>query len=143
MNEKFRQMFPLGEKNEALAKYFTGQSYLASLAADGDVNANNVTFEPGCRNHWHTHRGSRQLLICTAGEGWYQEEGKPAQRLKAGDVVDIPTDLKHWHGATRDSWFSHISVIVIRKDASTDWHEPVDDAHYNALHDEQQAVRPT
>ncbi|TCP95988.1 quercetin dioxygenase-like cupin family protein [Cricetibacter osteomyelitidis] len=131
-NTVFKQMFPQGEFNEAYDQYFTGRSYLAPLS-NGDVNAHNVTFEPGCRNFWHIHHGTQQLLICTAGEGWYQEEGKPAQRLKAGDVVNIPAEVKHWHGATKDSWFSHIAIMVPKAGASNEWAGEVTDEHYNAL----------
>lgn len=133
MNSKpFQQMFPTGEKNEAYAQYFTGQSYLAPLAA-ADANVTNVTFEPGCRNHWHIHHGAGQVLICTAGEGWYQEAGQPARRLKAGDVVNIPAGMKHWHGAAKECWFSHISVTVPKEGASNEWLEPVSDEEYLAL----------
>ena len=96
----------------------------------------NVTFEPGCRNHWHIHHASKgggQILICTAGEGWYQEEGKPAQSLTPGTVVVIPSETKHWHGAKKDSWFSHISVEVPGEDTSTEWLEAVDVDAYQAL----------
>lgn len=132
---EFKQLFPLGEKNDAYAAYFTGQSYLQSLSA-GDVSASNVTFEPGCRNNWHIHRVARQLLLCTAGEGWYQEEGKPAQRLRPGDVVDIPVDVKHWHGAARNSWFSHVAITVPLEGSTTEWFEAVTDAEYNNLPEE-------
>ena len=132
-NEKFKQMFSLGEKNDAYAQYFTGQSYLAVLATGGDANVVNVTFEPGCRNHWHIHHGSHQILICTAGEGWYQEEGKSAQRMRPGDVVDIACDVKHWHGATSDSWFSDLSVSVPKEGSSNEWCEPVSDEEYARL----------
>ena len=96
----------------------------------------NVTFEPGCRNHWHIHHASKgggQILICTAGEGWYQEEGKPAQSLTPGTVVVIPSETKHWHGAKKDSWFSHISIEVPGEDTSTEWLEAVDVDAYQAL----------
>lgn len=127
------QMFPLGEKNDAYAQYFIGQSYLAPLLNNDDVAAFNVTFEPRCRNNWHIHHGAGQQLICTAGEGWYQQEGKPAQRLKAGDVVDIPAEVKHWHGAAKDSWFSHIAIAVKKPNTSNEWFEAVSDAEYDKL----------
>lgn len=107
-------VFPTGEKNTAYTKYFIGQSYLYPLSTE-QVHISNVTFEPGCRNNWHVHtakKGGGQILICTAGEGWYQEWGQPARRLKPGDVVNIPTGVKHWHGATKDSWFQHIAISV-------------------------------
>lgn len=96
----------------------------------------NVTFEPGCRNNWHIHHASKgrgQILLCTAGSGWYQEEGKTAQSLKPGDVVVIPANVKHWHGAKKDSWFSHIAVEVPGENASAKWCEPVDDETYANL----------
>lgn len=129
---EFQQIFPFGDKNDAYAQYFIGQSYLKPLAT-GEMNAANVTFEPGCRNNWHIHRGSGQLLLCTAGHGWYQEEGKPARRLGPGDVVNIPADVKHWHGAAADEWFSHVAVSVPSEQASTDWLEPVSEDAYSKL----------
>ncbi len=128
----FKQMFPLGEENTAYTRYFIGKSYLAPLA-DGDAGVVNVTFEPGCRNNWHIHHGAGQILVCTAGEGWYQEAGRPARRLRAGDVVDIPAGAKHWHGAAKDRWFSHLSVTVPKEGASTEWLEAVSDEEYVVL----------
>ncbi len=128
----FRQPFPLGEKNEAYAQFFTGQSYLAVLTLEG-VPSFNVTFEPGCRNNWHIHHQGGQVLFCTAGEGWYQEKGKPAQKLKTGDVVNIPAGVSHWHGATKDSWFAHIAISVPAEGATNEWLEPVTDEEYNCL----------
>ena len=133
-NFKSGAPFEIGEKNPYGA-YFTGQSYLTMLATDKDLAASNVTFEPGCRNNWHIHHGRNQILLCVAGEGWYQEEDKPAQKLKPGDVVNIPTEVKHWHGATKDSWFSHIVPMVMDKEAGVTWLEPVSDEQYNALED--------
>ena len=128
----FEQIFPLGEKNEAYAQYFVGQSYLAPLTSDG-VSTNNVTFEPGCRNNWHIHHKGGQILLCTAGTGWFQEEGKPAQVLKPGDVVNIAPGVKHWHGASKDSWFSHVAIAVPAEGASNEWLEPVSDEDYSRL----------
>ena len=107
-------IFPVGEKNDAYAQYFVGQSYLKVLAAHPDlsVNVGNVTFEPGCRNNWHIHRGGFQILLVTGGEGWYQEDGKPAQPLKAGDVIITHDGVKHWHGAAKDSWFEHLAITA-------------------------------
>ena len=96
----------------------------------------NVTFEPGCRNNWHVHHASKdggQILICTADEGWYQEEGKDAVDLKPGTVIVIPPNVKHWHGAKSESWFFHIAVKIPGEDASTDWCEPVADEAYEEL----------
>ncbi len=130
--ENFEQMFPLGNKNDGFAQYFTGQSYLAVLTTSGIFSAN-ITFEPRCRNHWHTHHKGGQILYCTAGTGWYQEEGKPAQLLNPGDVVNIAPEVKHWHGATKDSWFSHIALSVPAENASNEWFGPVTDEEYSKL----------
>lgn len=128
----FEQMFPLGEKNEAYAEFFVGQSYLNILTTEG-VGIANVTFEPGCRNNWHIHHKGGQILLCTAGRGYYQEWGKPAQEMKPGDVINIPPEIKHWHGAAPDSWFSHLAVEVPAEDASNEWLEPVEEKEYRAL----------
>ncbi len=128
----FKQIFPLGQKNEAYAEYFVGQSYLALLTLEG-VPTFNVTFEPGCRNNWHIHQGGGQILLCTAGTGWYQEEGKPAQLLNPGDVVNIPAGVNHWHGATKDSWFAHVAMSVPVEGSTTEWGGPVTDEEYNML----------
>ncbi len=130
--------FGIGEKNDAYARYFVGQSYLKPLTRPGEtaVFLANVTFEPGCRNNWHIHhaaKGGGQLLICTAGEGWYQEEGKPAVSLTPGTVVTVPAGVKHWHGAKADSWFCHIAAEVPGEDTRTEWGEPVTDEVYAAL----------
>ena len=129
---EFKQIFPLGEKNEAYAAYFSGQSYLAPLTKEGVFSAN-VTFEPACRNNWHIHHKSGQILFCTAGIGWYQEEGNPARLLKPGDVVNIPAEVKHWHGASKDSWFSHIALSIPTEGATNEWLKPVSDEEYNEL----------
>lgn len=127
-------MFPQGQPNEAYAKYFTGNSYLAMLASgEGKLPIANVTFEPRCRNNWHIHNGGGQILICVGGEGWYQEWNRPARKLHPGDVVDIPAGVKHWHGATKDSWFQHIAIGVPVENSSTEWLEPVTDEVYNGL----------
>ena len=128
-------IFPIGEPNDAYAAYFDGQSYLAPVSRE-QAAISNVTFEPGCRNHWHIHHataGGGQLLLCVAGRGWYQEWGKPARALAAGDVVNIPANVKHWHGAAADSWFSHLAMAVPGENASTEWCEPVDADAYEAL----------
>ena len=140
MNKKeFDQVnvFGKGDANTAYAKYFSGNSYLNPLT---DPKSNlflaNVTFEPGCRNNWHIHHataGGGQILICTAGFGWYQEEGKEAISLKPGMVVTIPANVKHWHGAKKDSWFSHIAVEVPGENTSNEWCEAVSDEEYNKL----------
>ena len=129
---EFKQPFPLGQKNDAYAQYFIGQSYLAVLTLEG-VPAFNVTFEPGCRNNWHIHHKGGQILLCTAGTGWYQEEGKPAQLLNPGDVVNIPAGVNHWHGATKDSWFAHVALSVPAEGATNEWLGPVTDEEYSKL----------
>lgn len=128
-------VFPIGEPNDAFAKYFIGQSYLAPLSTS-QVGIFNVTFEPGCRNNWHIHhadQGGGQILVCVAGRGYYQEEGKAAQELHPGDVINIPVGVKHWHGAAPDSWFSHLAVEVPGKNASNEWLEPVTEEVYANL----------
>ena len=125
-------MFPKGEPNTAFAQYFVGNSYLAPLLSEG-LPMSNVTFEPRCRNNWHIHHKSGQILICVGGEGWYQEWGKPAQRLRQGDVVNIPAEVKHWHGAAADSWFQHIAIAVPADGASNEWLEAVTDEEYDRL----------
>lgn len=132
MNPKELSVFPMGEKNEAYAQYFDGQSYLNMLTASGVV-IGNVTFEPGCRNHWHIHHKSGQILLCTAGRGYYQEWGKPARELYPGDVVSIPPQVKHWHGAAPDSWFAHLAVEVPAENSSNEWLEAVSDEEYGQL----------
>ena len=131
-------VFGLGEANDAFAKYFIGQYYLNPLVdpEDSNVFLANVTFEPGCRNNWHIHKatnGGGQILVCTAGFGWYQEEGKKPQSLKPGDVVNIKPGIKHWHGAKKDSWFSHIAIEVPGEDTSNEWLEEVSDEDYDNL----------
>lgn len=131
-SEKNISIFPTGGKNTAYAKYFIGQSYLNMLSTKG-VNIGNVTFEPGCRNNWHIHHKGGQILLVTAGRGYYQEWGKPAQKLVPGDVVNIPPEVKHWHGAAADSWFAHLAIEVPADGASNEWLEPVTDAEYKKL----------
>ena len=119
-------LYPLGEPNP-YGKYFVGQSYLYPISTM-QIGMYNVTFEPGCRNNWHIHHaksGGGQILMCIAGYGYYQEEGKERRDLKPGDIVNIPVDVKHWHGARSDSWFSHISIEVPGVDGSTEWLEAV------------------
>lgn len=125
-------IFPTGEKNTAYAQYFTGQSYLATLL-EAPIKTANVTFEPGCRNHWHIHHKGGQILIVHRGEGWYQEWGKAPRRLKAGDIVHIPAEVKHWHGATSDSWFAHLALEVPAEHAAVEWMEPVNEEDYAQL----------
>lgn len=133
--EKITSVFPMGDKNEAFAKYFTGQSYLNMLSTE-QVAIGNVTFEPGCRNNWHIHHaksGGGQILLVTAGRGYYQEWGKEPRELHPGDVVNIPAEVKHWHGAAPDSWFAHLAVEVPAEGASNEWLEPVSDEEYGKL----------
>lgn len=135
-------VFGKGDLNVNYAKYFIGDSYLKSLT-DGTktVYLANVTFEPGCRNNWHIHHASKnggQILICTAGEGWAQIEGEEPIEMKPGVVVTIPANVKHWHGAKKDSWFSHIAIAVPGEDVSNEWLEPVDDDYYDSLIEKEQ-----
>lgn len=125
-------VFPMGEKNEAFAQYFVGQSYLNMLSTER-VTIGNVTFEPGCRNNWHIHHKGGQILLCTAGRGYYQEWGKEAQELHPGDVVNIPPEVKHWDGAAKDSWFAHLAVEVPAEGASNEWLEVVNEEDYEKL----------
>ena len=125
-------VFPMGEPNDAYSQYFVGRSWLAPLG-DPQLGAANVTFEPGCRNNWHIHHKGGQVLICIAGSGWYQEWGKPARALAPGDVVSIPPEVKHWHGAAADSWFQHIALAVPAEGASAEWLEPVSREDYEGL----------
>lgn len=128
-------VFPIGEPNTAFAKYFIGQSYLAPVSKE-QVGIFNVTFEPSCRNNWHIHKavkGGGQILICVAGKGYYQEWGKEAQILMPGDTVNIAPGVKHWHGAAKDSWFSHLAVEVPGENSGTEWCEPVSDEEYSKL----------
>ena len=130
-------MFGKGNPNDAFAKYFVGNSYLNPLVDNtSPIFLANVTFEPGCRNNWHIHHASKnggQILICTAGYGWYQEEGKEAITLEPGKVIVIPANVKHWHGAKKDSWFSHIAIEVPGEDTKNEWCEEVTDEEYNKL----------
>ena len=136
--EEHGGMFGMGEPNVNYAQYFIGNSYLKPLTDLKSTNVflANVTFEPRCRNNWHIHHatsGGGQILICVDGEGWYQEEGKEAQSLKAGDIVTIPANVKHWHGAKKNSWFSHIAVEVPGENTSNEWCEKVTDEEYDKL----------
>ena len=131
-------VFGKGNLNKAFAQYFIGDSFLNPLTNPKEtaVFLANVTFEPGCRNNWHIHRaakGGGQILLCTGGRGWYQEEGKPARELRTGDVVHIPANVKHWHGAAKDSWFAHLAVEIPGEGAGNEWREPVDDEVYGKL----------
>ena len=128
-------IFPIGEPNTAYAAYFTGNSYLASIS-DGQIPFANVTFEPGCRNNWHIHKapaGGGQMLIGVAGRGWYQEEGKPAVEILPGTVIHIHANVKHWHGAAKDSWFAHLAFSVPGDNTENIWLKPVTDEQYNCL----------
>lgn len=128
-------MFPIGEPNTAYAKYFIGNSYLAPVSTE-QVKFVNVTFEPRCRNNWHIHHASEgggQMLVGVGGRGWYQEEGKPAVEIFPGTVIHIPANVKHWHGAAADSWFSHLAFEIGGKDTRTEWCEPVTDEEYDKL----------
>ena len=135
MPDKDWSVFPVGKPNDAYAKYFVGKSYLDMISKE-QVGVGNVTFEPACRNNWHIHhakKGGGQILIATAGRGYYQEWGKPAVELKPGDVVNIPAGVKHWHGAAPDSWFQHLAIEVPGEGGRNEWLEPVSDEDYGKL----------
>ena len=140
-NKVFNQLFPQGEKlPEQFSEYFIGQAYLARLTANKDLNVpiSNVTFEPGCRNNWHSHTGG-QLLVATAGRGYYQEQGKAARELKPGDVVEIAPNVVHWHGAAPDSWFSHLAIECNPQTNKITWLNPVNDEQYTSATTSQTA----
>lgn len=127
--------FPIGDSNDAYAAYFDGQSYLAPVVTEGIFIAN-VTFEPGCRNHWHVHHaanGGGQMLICVGGRGYYQEWGKEPVEMFPGTCISIPAGVKHWHGAAPDSWFSHLAFEIPGEDASNEWMEAVEEDEYRKL----------
>lgn len=127
--------FGLGQPNEAYAPYFVGQSYLNPVTTE-ELGIFNVTFEPGCRNNWHIHHAARnggQILLCTAGRGWYQEWGREPRELHPGDSVVIPPEVKHWHGAASDSWFSHLAIEVPGERTHNEWCEAVSDEEYGNL----------
>lgn len=135
-------LFGLGKPNTAFAPYFTGNSYVKPLGDPKQgLSIANVTFEPGCRNNWHIHhaaKGGGQILLCTDGEGWYQEEQKAAESLRPGDVIVIAAGVKHWHGAKADSWFSHIAIECPGQDTKNEWLEPVSDEMYQALNEQEE-----
>lgn len=139
MKPNFEQanIFGLGQENAGYAQYFSGTSFLNPLTDPAKtIFMANVTFEPGCRNNWHIHHaksGGGQILLCIAGRGYYQEWGKEARELHPGDVVVIPPEVKHWHGAAHDSWFSHIALEVPGEEASNEWCEPVPEKTYDSL----------
>ena len=140
MSENFEKenIFGIGNPNDAFAQYFVGNSFLNPLVdfEDNLLFVASVTFEPGCRNNWHIHHaesGGGQILLCIAGKGWYQEEGSDPVELKPGMVVEIKPNVKHWHGAQKDSWFSHIAIEVEGINTSNEWLEEVSDDYYNEL----------
>ena len=135
--DKYAQtiMFPVGNPNDAYAKYFKGQSYIAPVSTS-QVKIFNVTFEPKCRNNWHIHHaqsGGGQMLIAVGGRGYYQEWGKEPVEMKPGDVINIPANVKHWHGAAPDSWFSHLAIEIDGTETSNEWLEEVSDKDYDKL----------
>ncbi len=128
-------IFPIGAPNDGFKQYFSGKSYLAPVSKE-QVGIFNVTFEPRCRNNWHIHhadKGGGQILVCVAGRGYYQEWGKDAIEMRPGDCVNIPAGVKHWHGAAKDSWFSHLAIEVPGENASNEWLEPVEQSEYDKL----------
>ena len=130
-----KMVFPIGAPNDGFAQYFSGRSFLAPISTS-QVGIFNVTFEPGCRNNWHIHHaksGGGQILVCVAGRGFYQEEGRDAVEMKPGDCINIPVDVKHWHGAAPDEWFSHLAIEVPGVDCSNEWCEAVSEKEYAGL----------
>ncbi|EFN92463.1 hypothetical protein HMPREF9278_1189 [Mobiluncus mulieris FB024-16] len=128
-------LFPIGEPNDAFAKFFVGQSYLAPIHSE-QIPVFNVTFEPGCRNHWHIHHassGGGQLLVCVGGRGYHQVWGCEPEEMRPGDVVSVAAGVKHWHGAAPDSWFSHLAFDVPGENKSNEWLEPVNPEDYARL----------
>lgn len=128
-------LFPVGKPNDAYAQYFTGKSWLSPISGE-QVGMANVTFEPGCINHWHIHhatKGGGQILICVAGRGYAQIEGQDPIEMTPGAVVHIPANTKHWHGAAPNSWFTHIAIAVPGENTSNEWLEPVDEKFYRSL----------
>ena len=128
-------VFPIGQPNTAFAQYFIGNSYLAPISTE-QIPFFNVTFEPGCRNNWHIHKaekGGGQMLVGVAGRGWYQEEGKPAVEILPGTVIHIPANVKHWHGAAKDSWFAHLAFEIPGEKTENVWLEPVNNEECNKL----------
>jgi 4-carboxymuconolactone decarboxylase len=134
MNTKVPKIsdFPTGAENTGYAQYFSGRSWLAPLTNDKRLNVpmSNVTFEPGCRNNWHSHSGG-QILIAIGGAGYYQERGKPAVSMAPGDIIEVAPDKEHWHGAAPDSWFSHIAIACNPELNENTWLEPVSDDQYH------------
>lgn len=133
-----KNIFGLGNFNEAFKEYFSGDSFLNPLTDPNKCNLflANVTFEPGCRNNWHIHHaksGGGQILICIAGRGWYQEDGQEAIELTPGKIITIPANVRHWHGASKNEWFSHIAIEVPGEETSNEWCEVVSDEDYNKL----------
>ncbi|MBR1395922.1 MAG: cupin domain-containing protein [Selenomonadaceae bacterium] len=127
------KVFPIGKPNVGYAKYFTGKSYLYPMENGNGINVANVTFEPGCINNWHIHHGTCQILVGVGGVGWYQIWGQEPQKMTPGVSVTIPEGVKHWHGASKDSWFQHLSIMQESDEVSTEWLEPVDEAEYAKL----------
>lgn len=129
--ENNASLFPKGEK--LTNGYFTGDAYLQTLLAkdkNNDFVLGSVTFEPRARTNWHTHPKG-QVLIVTEGEGLYQEKGKPAQTIKKGDVINIPENVEHWHGAKADSKMVHIAITNYEGETNAVWLNPVTDEEYN------------
>ena len=141
--ERFQNtiFFPVGDPNP-YGEFFVGQSYLAPVSTE-QVPVFNVTFEPGCRNNWHIHHaksGGGQMLICVGGRGYYQEWGKEAVEMTPGTVINIPANVKHWHGAAPDSWFSHLAIEVAGEEAGTEWLEAVSQEDYSKLKDNRRIL---
>lgn len=134
METKTVDQEPVMGLGNPVTENFTGAAWLQPLSSvpENDCNVYNVTFAPGTRNNWHSHAVG-QILLCTEGEGWYQEKGKEAQRLRSGSVVNIPANTMHWHGATAKSRFTHIGITPKVSENATEWGGAVTDEEYNIL----------
>lgn len=128
--QEYKTIFPIGNQMpKEYSQYFKGQAYLNMLTTEG-VTVMNVTFEPSCRNNWHIHHGGGQILMAISGKGYFQLEGKEVQILNPGDIVQIPVDVKHWHGASRNSMFTHLAIEIPADNYSTEWLDQVSDEDY-------------
>lgn len=131
--EPIADLFPRGQISTM--DYFTGDVSNSRLVSPDSIvkcQVSNVTFKAGARTRWHIHTGT-QILLCTAGHGWYQEKGKDAQELKAGSTVVIRPGTEHWHGASIDSEFSHVSIIPNPKENKDTWLDAVSEEEYAAV----------
>ena len=126
-------IFPKGEKLEH--GYFTGNASLKLLFAkdkNNDFAMASITFEPGARSNWHVHPKG-QVLILTEGQGCYQAKGKPVQPIKKGDVINVPENVEHWHGAGAKTSMVHIAITNYKGDENVTWLKAVTDQEFNEV----------